>query len=254
MPGGLVTEKIDPIRPTDDKALHLARILLRGSRYGALAVLDPETGFPLASRTLIGADVDGFPVMLVSELASHTGALLADPRCSLLVGEPAKGDPLAWPRMTVAARAQRLEKGTFEHNVIRSRFLRRHPKSKLYADFPDFMFFKIWPECASLNGGFGKAYKISRNELYISSTLNAEIAKDELHILARVASLSPDAANLLANKFSAEKSYNWEFTALDAAGIELAHNEHILRIELDRVAEDIKGLIVEYENMLMEIP
>ncbi|MBB1250392.1 pyridoxamine 5'-phosphate oxidase family protein [Rhizobium sp. G21] len=99
-------EETPLIRPTDEEARKLARTLLRGARYGALAVLDPETGFPLATRTLVGADLDGAPVLLISRLAAHTRALAADPRCSLLVGEPRKGDPLAWPRLTVTGEAR----------------------------------------------------------------------------------------------------------------------------------------------------
>src|SRR5262245_26241469 len=89
------------IRPTDEASLKLARRLIREARYGALSVLEPQTGHPFASRVLVGTDIDGVPVILTSMLATHTKALLGDPRCALLFGEPGKGDPMAWPRITV---------------------------------------------------------------------------------------------------------------------------------------------------------
>ena len=68
--------------------------------FAALAVNEPETGFPLASRVLIATDTDGAPVILISALSSHTRAIQRDGRVSLLTGEPGKGDPMAHPRMT----------------------------------------------------------------------------------------------------------------------------------------------------------
>jgi len=76
----------DLLQTVDDKARALARRLLGESRFGALAVLEPGTGHPLASRTAVAPDVDGAPLMLMSGLAAHTAALAADPRCSLLLG------------------------------------------------------------------------------------------------------------------------------------------------------------------------
>lgn len=246
-------EETPLIRPTDHEARKLARVLLRGARFGALAVLDPQTGFPLATRTLVGTDLDGAPVILISRLAAHTRALIADPRCSLLVGEPRKGDPLAWPRLTAPGRAIPVEKGSPEENVIRRRFLRRHPKSALYASFEDFQFYKIDLANAFLNGGFGKSYNILREELLIQSPLTAELALNELYCLSEVASLDPDFSNVMANKYSHGKSYNWELSGLDASGIDFAHGEHIVRVELDEPAQDTKGLIAAFKKLLMEI-
>ena len=100
------------IRETDAEAIRLARTLLRTARYGALAVLDPQSGAPLASRVAVATDLDGTPLILVSSLSEHTGGLDADPRCSLLLGEPGKGDPLAHPRISLRCRAERLQRGT----------------------------------------------------------------------------------------------------------------------------------------------
>lgn len=95
------------IRPTDDEARALARRLVRLARHGALAVLDPRDGAPFASRVALATEMDGTLVMLVSRLSQHTEALAADARCSLLVGEPGKGDPLAHPRLTVVGKEKK---------------------------------------------------------------------------------------------------------------------------------------------------
>ena len=80
---------------------------------GALAVIDPETGSPLASRVGVATDIDGTPLILVSMLSAHTRAILADPRCSLLARRARQGRPACASRASRwSCRAARLERGT----------------------------------------------------------------------------------------------------------------------------------------------
>jgi hypothetical protein len=241
------------IRPTDEDARHLARTLLRGARFAALAALEPETGHPFSSRVLVGTDVDGTPVMLASTLAAHTQAVLADPRCSLLVGEPGKGDPLAWPRLTVLADAERIKADTESHSRIRARFLRRHPKSGIYADFRDFSFFRLAPKSASLNGGFGKAYRILASDLIIDSLAIYDIADQELQLLAEMNSPDTGIVVSLVKYFFKEKTEDWRAVGIDAEGVDLARKEHLKRFELGQTLTNASGLIAAYSNMLMNI-
>lgn len=153
------------IRPTDDEARQLARRLISTAPHIALAVLDPENGWPSISRTLAAIDAEGIPFILVSTLAAHTRALLKDERCSFLAGEPGKGDPLAHARLSVHCKATRIDREATEHTDLRERFLARHPKTALYIDFPDFSFFRLVPVSGSLNGGFGRAFVLEANDL-----------------------------------------------------------------------------------------
>ncbi len=123
---------MDVLREMDDSAIRLIRRLMRSARHAVIATLEPNTGNPIATRIGISTDHDGTPITLVSALAAHTPALLADPRCSLLVGELGKGDPLAYPRMTISAKAREIVKGTPEHARIEWRYLSHLPKSKAY--------------------------------------------------------------------------------------------------------------------------
>jgi len=153
-----LTDKPSVIRDTDNEARELARELLHEARFAAIGVLDPETGYPSVSRIIL-MTTNGVPVILASRLAAHTQGILKDPRCSLLVGEPAdKGDPLVHPRMTVQCLAEQVDRESEDHGALREAFLARHPKSKLYIDFPDFSFFRLTPQKAALNGGFGRAF------------------------------------------------------------------------------------------------
>jgi putative heme iron utilization protein len=153
--------KTDPIRPTDDEARALARGLIADARYGALAVLDPATGAPMVTRIALVPGRDGAPLTLISTLSSHTAALTENPACSLLIGEPgAKGDPLTHPRLTLQARAEAADKA-----ALRDHYLSLYPKATLYYDFGDFGLTRFAPVAGFLNGGFGKAYRLSPADL-----------------------------------------------------------------------------------------
>lgn len=226
-------QPVKTIRDTDDEARRLARRLVRGARFAAIAVLEPGTGFPFASRVLTGTDTDGAPVILISRLSVHTTALLADPRASLLFGEPGKGDPLAHPRITVRTRAEPVSSDDPAHTGLRARFIARHPKAALYVDFPDFAFFRMHPESASLNGGFGKAYALDGPDLMIASPALADIADIEASAIAHMNADHPDAADNYARAISKSKKTGWTVCGVDCAGLDLANGDDLLRIEFD---------------------
>ncbi len=154
-------DKINPIRETDDDARSLARALIAEARFGALAVRDPESGDPVVTRVALVAGPDGAPLTLISDLSSHTAALKAHPRCSVLIGEPdTKGDPLTHPRLTLVADARDVEK-----TALKSHYLAAYPKAKLYYDFADFRLVRLAPVSGLLNGGFGKAFELTAEDI-----------------------------------------------------------------------------------------
>lgn len=157
--GVKVSNAKDVFQPVDTQSIDRARQLIDQAAFGSLAVLEAETGHPLASRVAIALDADRTPIMLMSALAAHVPALAKDNRCSLLLGEPGSGDPLAHPRITLIGRARRLDRDSADHQRARDRYLARHPKAKLYADFGDFSFYRLEIERAALNAGFSKAYR-----------------------------------------------------------------------------------------------
>ena len=225
-----MTDKPKVIRDTDDDARRQARILLRGARFAAIGVLDPETGFPSVSRVLLGTDIDGAAVILVSNLSAHTGALLADPRASLLTGEPAKGDPLAHPRLTLQCLAESVAHDSPVHTRLRDRFLARHPKSQLYIDFPDFRFFRLVPERASLNGGFGRAYHLSKDDFLIPIPID-NFWEDQKTLIRELGGLQPGLANRIATEIYHAAAGSWVICGIDSHGLDLSFKDILIRHE-----------------------
>jgi heme iron utilization protein len=156
-------DKPQVLRETDEAARTQARAFVRESAHGALATLEPGTGWPLASRVSLAVDANGVPLILISRLSAHYGALEADARCSLLLGEAGDGDPLRHPRITVVCRAEKVP--SEQRPTAKAQFLKRHPGAEVYADFTDFDFWRLIAERASLNAGFGKAYALLAEDL-----------------------------------------------------------------------------------------
>ncbi len=225
------------ILETDQQARALATRLVRTARFGALAVLHADTGAPFASRVAVATACDGVPVILVSRLSEHTSGLLSDPRSSLLLGEPGKGDPLAHPRISLVCTAARIDRDDPRHASVRSRFLRRHPKSALYADFADFLFFRLELLSASLNGGFGKAYRLAPEDIRIDSPANDDLAGIEEGAVEHMNDDHSDAVDLYAKALAGESGDGWKLATLDAAGFDMIRSERISRVEFDPILQ-----------------
>ncbi|MBE7220653.1 MAG: pyridoxamine 5'-phosphate oxidase family protein, partial [Caulobacteraceae bacterium] len=151
----MIEDKPGPGQPDDFRPLAEAKRLLRSIRAGTLATLT-GAGEPFATLVTVATDHDGAPLILVSQLSAHTRHMDKDPRVSLLLAETGEGDPLAHPRLTLTGTAAKVSEPE-ARRAARARFLARHPKAELYADFSDFSFWRIGLEQVHLNGGFARA-------------------------------------------------------------------------------------------------
>ncbi|MCR4266617.1 HugZ family protein [Nitratireductor sp. ZSWI3] len=223
-------KKKDVLLETDAEAIRLAKTLLRAARFGALATIDPDDGAPFATRVATATDLDGAPLILVSGLSAHTRGLEAEGRCSLLLGEPGKGDPLAHPRLSLKATARKLERGSDEQARAERRYLARHPKAQLYIGFPDFALYRLEPQAALLNGGFARAYRLTRAELLSGGDALAALADSEAGALKHMNSDHADAVENYARHFARAGAGKWRLTGIDPDGIDLALGDETRRI------------------------
>lgn len=210
-------------------ALGEAKRLLRATRAGALATHDGASGFPVASLVTVATDIDGAPLLLLSRLAGHTRNLDADSRCSILLARGGKGDPLAHPRLTLLGTAARTQDPR-----IRSRFLRRHPKASLYADFPDFSFWRLEPSAGRLNGGFARAAEISAADLRTHVGDADNLIAAEEGAVVHMNEDHADALALYATCLEREPDGAWRATGIDPEGLDLSCGDRTARVAFAR--------------------
>lgn len=238
-------KKRDVLQPVDDDAKRLGKTLVRMARYGALGTLDPLDGAPSVSRVSLATAMDGAPIFLISRLSAHCTNLLSDRRCSLLVGEPGKGDPLAHPRMTLIGTATQIPAGE-EQARYRNRYLRRHPKAALYVDFPDFSFWRFDTARASLNGGFGKAYALTREDLATSSEGLEALSEIEDGAVSHMNADHLAAIERYAAKVG-EAPGGWKLSTLDPEGLDLISGDRVARLWFDSpltAASELRPVLV----------
>jgi putative heme iron utilization protein len=214
--------------PEGYDAVGEAKRLLRSIRAGALATI-AQDGFPFASLVNVATDFDGSPLLLMSGLSAHTRHLDAEPRASILLAETGKGDPLAHPRLTVTGRAARVSDEA-ERARVKARFLARHPKSALYADFGDFAFWRLAIARAHLNGGFARAASFEAAQVLTDTSDSAELAQIESSAIEHMNADHPDAVQLYAVKLCGEPEGRWRATGVDPDGIDLSFGDRTARL------------------------
>ncbi len=222
-----------------------ARRLLRSLRAGALATLSPMG--PFSSLVAVATLPDGSPLMVLSQLAAHTGHLEADPRCSILLSQGGKGDPLAHPRLTLVGHARRA--AAEERGAWRARYLARHPKAELYVDFADFSFWRLEIATAHLNGGFARAATFEAAEILTRLEGAEALVAAEGGAVEHMNTDHRTAIRLYATVLAGAGDGDWRLTGLDPDGLDLALGDRTARLDFpERVTApgDLRRVLVAW--------
>ncbi len=231
LPGIMPNRLPETARPPDDfNPIIVAKQLLRVTRAGALATIDRNTGHPFTSLVNVATDADGSPLILVSRLSTHTANIEVDPRASVLLASTGKGDPLAHPRLTVLGTFANISRDAPDAARIQRRFLSRHPKSRLYAGFADFAFWRLHVVSAHLNGGFARAADLKASDIITNLEDAAEIVEIEESAVEHMNADHADAVRLYATKLLGEADGAWEVTGVDPDGLDRALGDRIVRM------------------------
>lgn len=228
---GAMPDRLPETAPAPDfDPKGLAKTLLRATRAGTLATIDRNTGHPFASLVNVATDADGAPLILVSRLSTHTANLEQDGRASVLLATTGKGDPLAYPRLTLLGTFKPLARDNSDEPRARQRFLARHPKSHLYAGFADFSFWRLAVVSAHLNGGFARAADLKAADVTTDVSGAQDLLEAEAGAVAHMNDDHAEAVRLYATKLLGGEDGKWRLTGLDPDGLDLALGDATLRL------------------------
>ena len=216
--------------PADFNPVELAKSLLRATRAGTLATLDRNTGHPFASLVNVATDIDGAPTILTSRLSTHTANLEADGRASLLLAAAGKGDPLAHPRLSVLGAFAQIARESADDTRVRRRFLARHPKAELYAEFSDFSFWRMSVASAHLNGGFARAADLRAADVLTDISGAEHLIAAEEGAIAHMNADHAEAVLLYAVKLLGEDQGPWRISGIDPDGADLIAGDRTARL------------------------
>lgn len=229
-------------------AVAMARRALRRAGTGALATLDPRSGFPLTTLVNVATDVDGSPLFLASRLALHTRNIEADPRASILFATLGKGDPMAnSERLSVAGLAGRCDDAN-----ARRRYLARHPKAGLYIDFPDFSLFRLAVAGVHPNGGFARAGEITPADVLLDLAGCEALVAEEGALLDV---LNAEHQTLLARCATGleRAEGRWRATGIDPEGLDLVCGDAAARLLFPERATRADTVIALLHSLAAEI-
>ena len=246
----LESKKIESV----NEAILCAKSILRTARFGALAVIETDTGHPLNSRVGVTNDIDGSPILLLSQLSLHTKALQHEPRCSLLLGEVGRGDPLNSPRVSLIAVADQISKKSGTQKYLRDRYLRQHPRAKLYIDFSDFSFFRVQVERANLNAGFGQFFALKREDLILSQNWLAGLQQQESEILRKSNESCKRSIKRYVEELGLNTKQAWKIISIDPDGFNLSAGVEIVRVNFSLPLKESDDLVNDtIENIQLRI-
>lgn len=234
-------------QPADFKPLEWARDLLRTIRTAALGTIDRNTGHPVTTLTTVATDTDGAPVILISNLSSHTANLKADGRASVLLARTGKGDPLAHPRLTVLGAFSRVADEA-EVTRLKARFLARNPKAQIYIDFPDFSIWRMAVAAGHLNGGFARAADIAGADLLIDVSDAEGLIAAEPGAIAHMNADHANAVSVYATVLAGEEPGPWKMSGADPEGFDLIAGDRTARVLFPRrvtTGEDLHKVLVQ---------
>jgi len=224
----------------------ISKTLLRAIRSGALGTLMVGAGVPFCTLVNVATDLDGSPIILTSRLSAHTANLAADGRASILLAETGKGDPLAHPRLTVTGAMMALDRESADGIRARRRFLARHPKSELYADFADFGFWRMQVTGAHLNGGFARAADLPAADVLTDLSGAEPMVEIEEGAVEHMNTDHAEAVRLYAVNLLGARDGQWRATGIDPEGLDLALGDATLRLDFpQRVASaaDLRAVL-----------
>jgi len=246
---GAMPDRLPETAPAPDfDPKRLAKELLRTIRAGALATIDRNTGHPFASLVNVATDSDGAPIILVSRLSTHTANLEADPRASVLLAASGKGDPLAYPRLTLLGRFARVPREDAGEPRLRRRFLARHPKSELYAGFGDFSFWRLDVVSGHLNGGFARAADLEAGDVLTDIAGADDLIEAEASAVAHMNADHAEALRLYATRLLGAGDGPWRLTGLDPDGLDLACGDVTARLNFPQrvvTAQELRMVLVD---------
>lgn len=196
-----------------------ARRLMRAARVGSLATL--QEGRPFVSLVTPAMAPDGSILLLLSDLADHTGHLRTEPSCALLLTGPAtETNPQTTPRLTLSGAA-----APDPDPALKARYLAIHPYAALYAGFADFRIWRLRPEEARLVEGFARASHLRGADLAPAPGSVTALLAAESAIMAHCNGDHPAALARIAGEPGA-----WRMVTVDADGCDLALGDRVVRV------------------------
>ena len=167
----------------------------------------------------------------MSQLSTHTANIEVDPRASVLLASTGKGDPLAYPRLTVLGAFEKIERELRRRGADACAATARGTRNQTcMRASPTSAFWRLKVVSAHLNGGFARAADLKASDLMTDLADAQEMVEIEESAVEHMNADHADAVRLYATKLLGEADGAWRVTGVDPDGLDLALGDRIARM------------------------
>lgn len=144
----------------DETVIKDAKKLLKTTDAGILSTMlnHNEEVFPFGSMCPYVVTLEGDIVILISDIAVHTKNIKIDNKVSMTIFDTKAKNKQAASRISLAGKANKVEKDTPEYEMISERYLHFFPEAKTYFKMHDFNYYVIRPEFVHYVQTFGRIF------------------------------------------------------------------------------------------------
>ena len=217
-----------------DNPGEISRRAIRAADRAVLATSLAGDGWPYASLVAVACDHAASPLLLLSDLAEHTGNLKAETRASLLFDATAGHEnPLTGPRVTVLGRLEATDDA-----ALLQRYVGHHPDAADYLAFADFNLYRMTVERIHLVAGFGAIHWLPAADVLFDVADYESLAADETDIVAHMNGDHADAVALYAARLLGRDGDGWRLAGVDPEGCDLRRPGAVARLDFDAPVAD----------------
>ena len=206
-------------------------------KYGVLSTLSVEVpGYPFGSVTPYCLDRQGFPIILISDIAQHTKNIQANPNVSLTILDHNLEDVQANSRLTVLANAVKMENTDVD---TQNRYYSYFSQSKDYHKTHDFSFYRLQLVRVRFIGGFGQIYWLDKDHFALG---NPFTETEELRVLIH---MNEDHQSAIKHYFKADEGItigddqSVSMVGIDAEGFDILLNRKHYRFTFEKPIRDM---------------
>ncbi|NIV96800.1 DUF2470 domain-containing protein [candidate division KSB1 bacterium] len=205
-----------------------ARALMLEQNHGVLSTVSQEVpDYPFGSVTPYAIDRQGFPIILISDIAEHTKNIVANPKVSLTILDHSEEDVQVGGRVTLLANAVKVDDADVDSHKL---YYRYFPQSRDYHKTHDFAFYRLQLVRVRFIGGFGEIHWLDKEPFQLP---NPFTESEEEGIITH---MNEDHQSALRHYFDVFKGINVGQKTLAMVGIDAEGFDVRLERRLHRFA------------------
>lgn len=216
------------------------RQFLRTKDTGVLSTLKEQSDevFPYGSICPYATLNTGEIAILVSDIAVHTKNMGNNGNVSFTVFEMATKNKQAGTRVSVLARAEKVDAKHPRLSELSDTYFRFYPEARRYLEVHDFDFFLLKPHFIHFIQGFGKIFTISANDYCYDDSISA---KDYAFAIEHMNNDHQSSLEMFLGKIDVVAS-DPKIISMNSGGIHIKNLEDIYYFPFSKIAEAAKEL------------